>query len=586
MSTSHTLGNIDIVKGLAEQWKQGELCDVKLVVDGDVIPAHKNVLSAASPYFRSMILGEFKESKSDEISLEGMTQTALLNILNAIYTKELKLTNEIVGEVLAGADFLQINDISDKCEQHMISNLSSETCFDFLKLCETFDKELGRKACNGYIIKHFSTVRKNREFLEINKDALCFYLDHELLKIEDEIEAFKAAKLWIEHDKKREQFAAEIMHTVRFASIPSEILTQDIAKIPFIRQNDECMELLFQTFNYQSNVYNQPMYNGPINRPRGKPSIFVLEAGKQIEDLPDLLFAVDNHDTDMWHVNMDTFWMQPILKKIPTAFAYASVSVVTYGNFLFLFGVENTHFSPVSMRFDATNNKWIDLKPIPDQSRVFSSIARLEDVIVIAGGMYVEKDTPDTLGYETLTKSVYLYNIAANSWTRGKDLPEPIAKAGACEFKGEMYVAGGEVDHYPRPGRRSIDKVWAYNLKADIWTVKPSLPADTWNLCLAPFNNSIYAFGGDGFDGAAILAENGTEWQYNDDDDSDQLCDWTQRVHYLIHDETIFILDHLDYPQQTSLLYVCDRDGHITRCDKQLSRHDVEIQACALLTLK
>ncbi len=97
MSNSQRLTTISIIEGLAQQWQQGELCDIKLQVDGQSISAHKNVLAAASKYFRSMFIGSFKESKLNEVTLKGITYTALETIITAIYTKKLKLNNKIVG---------------------------------------------------------------------------------------------------------------------------------------------------------------------------------------------------------------------------------------------------------------------------------------------------------------------------------------------------------------------------------------------------------------------------------------------------------------------------------------------------------
>ncbi len=120
MATVHTLESINIMQGLAEQWKNNEFCDAKLNVEGNILVAHRNVLSAASEYFRSMFLGNYKESEKGEVNIKGVTYIAMQIILGAIYTKKLKLTNKIVPEVLSAADFLQINEIAQKCELHMI----------------------------------------------------------------------------------------------------------------------------------------------------------------------------------------------------------------------------------------------------------------------------------------------------------------------------------------------------------------------------------------------------------------------------------------------------------------------------------
>ncbi len=578
----YTLETVDITKGLAQLWKEEKLCDVQLNVEGRKLPAHKNVLASASPYFNSMFLRDFKESKDNEVILEGISHTALETILGAIYTKKLKLNNTIVGEVMAGADFLQMDEIAEKCEQHMVTKLSNVTCFQFLKLCEKFNMEEGRAAANEYIIKHFTTLRKNKEFLSISKDALCSYLDHEELNPENEADVFHAAQSWIEHEKNREQYAVEILRAVRLANISTEILTGEVRKVPFVQQNDECMDLLFETLNYQNNIYTQPMYKGPINKPRGKPSLFVIESGKRLWSTDcSLMFRVNNLDTDTWHVKLDDLSLQPTTKKLSRVFAFESVSLVTYGNFLFLFGVENTCFSPVSMRFDGTTNKWINLEPIPDQAAVGSAVVRIGDTIIVAGGTYVCKESTMEFHSEKFTPKVHKYHIASNSWTKGKDLPEPLVYAGACEFNGMMYIAGGQAWRHGmgRHGETS-NKVWVYNLKDDSWVGKPQLPWPWYDLCLASFNNRLYAFGGND-EGTAIFNENEKQWEGR------EMSELSEHVPCCFtHENTLFVIDGDDFRDVfDARLYTLDSNGRMEKFNQQFYRENFIPQACAILAL-
>ncbi len=47
----------EILSKLAEQREEEMFCDVKLEAEQQSIPAHKNVLAAASPYFTAMFSG-------------------------------------------------------------------------------------------------------------------------------------------------------------------------------------------------------------------------------------------------------------------------------------------------------------------------------------------------------------------------------------------------------------------------------------------------------------------------------------------------------------------------------------------------
>ena len=578
MSSSYTLTTMNIIKGLAQQWEQGELCDVKLQVQGQSILAHKNVLAAASKYFHSMFLGEFKESKHNVVNIQGITYTGFEIILRAIYSSELELTNKSVEEVLAASDFLQIEEIAGKCEQHMISNLTNATCFTFLKLCENFHMESGVSAANDFIISHFSTITISNEFLEISKEALCAYLDDDMLNIKNEMEAFRAAQIWIEHDKERERCSAEIMRSIRLACIPSEIVNSEIRKIPFIQQNHECLDLLFETLNYQSNIYVQPMYTGSINKPRGRPSLVVIEAGDTVFGK----YAVNNYETTMWNIPMDNIHDEPAFIEVPSTFAYDSVSLVTYNNFMFLFGVENTSFSPTSRRYDATTNTWINIEPKPDKATVGSSVVRIGDVIIVAGGMYVEKNSICKIYSAKLTKNVYKYNIASNTWTEGKDLPEPLAYAGSCEFNGMMYVSGGEV--CDGSSHVKTDKVWAYDVTSDAWISKPPLPDTFTHHCLAAYRNTMYAFAGrtsDELDAVvAIFSVENDRWQIVDSDSYP-----LERASYVLHEDVIYIIngaaeDSID----VNILCTLDAGGQVKSCG--LYGYDFTLQACAPLYMK
>ncbi len=330
-----------------------------------------------------------------------------------------------------------------------------------------------------------------------------------------------------------------------------------------------------------------PLYNGPINKPRGKPTLLVIEMGKKSKDETlDELFAVDNLYTDIWHVNIDDLSQQPTTKRLSRSFAYESMSVVIYGNFLFLFGVENTSFSPVSLRFDGTTNSWINLEPIPDQAAIGSAVVRIENTIIVAGGMYVDKDSKYQFNSKKFTQKVHKYHIGSNSWTNVIDLPEKLAFAGACEFNGMMHVAGGEICSAESLfGYEESDKAWAYDLKANIWISKPHLPDPWYDLSLASFKNKLYAFGGTE-PTVATFTENDNEWKSRENFELKRgvAC-------YFIHDDTLFIIggdtdEEGDENDESGQLFTCHPDGYLKKFDKQFFRKSFHTKACAILSLK
>jgi hypothetical protein len=62
------------------------LIDVYLCVGTSEIPCHRNVLSAASPYFRAMFTSDMSESKQSKITLHDVDAASVSALVNFAYT--------------------------------------------------------------------------------------------------------------------------------------------------------------------------------------------------------------------------------------------------------------------------------------------------------------------------------------------------------------------------------------------------------------------------------------------------------------------------------------------------------------------
>ena len=90
-----------------------EFSDVTLACDGDVqIEAHKIILSASSPFFRSIL----KKNKHPHplIFLKGLRNALLVSILDFIYDGEVNISHEDLNEFLAAAEDLKVKGLSEE----------------------------------------------------------------------------------------------------------------------------------------------------------------------------------------------------------------------------------------------------------------------------------------------------------------------------------------------------------------------------------------------------------------------------------------------------------------------------------------
>ncbi len=77
-------------------FRQNVMCDVVLVADSIEIPCHKVVLCACSQYFYAMFTGDLAEAKANRIILQEIDSSALVLLIDFVYTSEIQVTEENV----------------------------------------------------------------------------------------------------------------------------------------------------------------------------------------------------------------------------------------------------------------------------------------------------------------------------------------------------------------------------------------------------------------------------------------------------------------------------------------------------------
>ena len=107
---------------------------------------------------------------------------------------------------------------------------------------------------------------------------------------------------------------------------------------------------------------------------------------------------------------------------------------------------------------------WSLKAPLP-KARSNAKAATVDGVVYVIGGMV---STPAT-GLQVRAR-VDAYDVASNTWTPKKALPEALIPHGATSIKGKIYVAGGWT--HERLSRR----LYVYDPRTDSWTRKADMP--------------------------------------------------------------------------------------------------------------
>ena len=488
LSTDHVL------KGLNELRDQKLLCDVHLVAEGAKFPAHRVVLAAASPYFQAMFTGGFKEHQMNEITLNDTTFEGLKCVLDAIYTAELLLSEENVCDVVPLANQLQLNEIVGHCGSFLVTNVSVKNCLSFLHAAEKYDLQEAVDKCNAFVLENFYAISALPEFKNLSKEQLCNYLSEDRLKTSNgEIDVYRATLKYFQANRgvkgsdKDSADLADLMQHVRFSLIPNDTLLEEVLNNGLILSNAQVMNMVKEAIQFHGNLFVQPLQEGKQFQARGEEMLALVYCkGRRVEQS----FEIEETKMHMIKVTgskpFQTEFSEQELPMEPFSMAVSrrSLSLVTKGKYLFLFGADAKYSRAVAQRFDVRTGKWMDLKPPPLKASEGTTATLMKGSVYLCGGQNLTSPV-------NLLASVLQYSIETNSWSEERNLPKPTAFHSAVSHGNYVFCAGGRSQD-----SKETDKVYAFDVVGKIWLSRASMNCKRVVFSMEAISAKLVACGG------------------------------------------------------------------------------------------
>ena len=479
LSTDHVL------RGLDDLRDRKLLCDVHLVAEGAKFPAHRVVLAAASPYFKAMFTGGFKENQMNEITLTNTSMEGLKCVLDAIYTGELSISVENICNVLPVANQLQLNEIVKHCAKFLSWNITVQNCLPFLAVAEKYDLQEAVNKCYKFVLENFDTLSQSTEFTNLSQEKLCSYLSDDKLKVRNgEIEVFRATLKWYEANQSADtgmdsSGLFNLMKHVRFPLIPGNLLLDEVQTNGLITENPEVMMMVKEALRFHSsdNIFLQPLQEGKQFQPRGD-DMFALLHSTFRRTVPVVVNKTKLHT--LGGITTRPFYVRfRAQQDLPMALYPGSLSLVTKGNYLFLFGCDADYFREIAVRFDVRKNTWLDLKSPPYKASIGMGATLLKGDIYLLGGMRVTKsnlkseDAFNTVDGSKTSARASKYSIETNCWSAIEKLPKPAAFHSTASQGNYVFCAGG----YCADSNSTVstDKLYAFDVVGKLWLSKASM---------------------------------------------------------------------------------------------------------------
>lgn len=195
--------------------------------------------------------------------------------------------------------------------------------------------------------------------------------------------------------------------------------------------------------------------------------------------------------------------------------------------FIYLFGGRNDHdiISDKSYRYNLSDNSWEEMANVPTPI-LGSSSAKIGKDIYIIGGMVT---TPGTV-----TKKVYKYSTATDSWSQVSDTILPYTDGDAVAYQDSLIYTVGSYNS---------EKTFVYNTNTDTWREGTAVPSPGFALsygALSVYGNKLIYVGGSNGTFSSTYWNN--VWIGEIDQNDRSVIAWTQAAPFPGETRTFFEL--------------------------------------------
>ncbi len=156
-------------------------------------------------------------------------------------------------------------------------------------------------------------------------------------------------------------------------------------------------------------------------------------------------------------------------------------SGVVLNDLLYIFGGVNAAYTNAGEVYDPWTGSWTSLAPTPDEYATMCAVA-VDDKIHLLGGF----DGYDETDYH------FVYDPAMNTWDATlAALPAPRSGPACGSVDGKIFVAGGA-----DASGEATNSLFIYDVAGDSWTTGATLPATALYANGAMVGDNFYVFGG------------------------------------------------------------------------------------------
>ena len=240
----------ELLHKLNELRETNILCDTTVRAQGQDFPAHKCVLSAASPYFRAKFTSQLQENESNLVELSEEKSTTISDVLKFIYTGKASIDSSNAQDLLMIADYLIIPSLKSKASNFLESSLNASNCLALESLASRYNCESLKQAAVAFKLENFVAVAKSEDFRALDSKDVKELISKDAINVSDEEEVYQAVIAWVKHDlPSRECLLPELLKCVRLYSM-SKYSLRNILDEELVCKNLTCTRVVINALDF------------------------------------------------------------------------------------------------------------------------------------------------------------------------------------------------------------------------------------------------------------------------------------------------------------------------------------------------
>ena len=282
---------VELMKRLNMQRQQTYFCNITLVAkEGNEFKAHRNVLSAASPFFSKLLQSEMKEKGEGVIRFEEISKSVLSNVLEFIYTGNVEINEKNDGDLIIAADYLLLESLKIISGRFLEKQMTTFNCISTFHFAEKYRCQELVLRSTKFIQDNFTSVAKSDEFLNLDAEEVEKWISSENILVAAEEDVFRIIVNWVEQNKgERKDKFEQLFRHVRLVMLSRDSLFSDVVT----------NELVTEHFSFSSNASRRRLETEAIVVREGKKTYCYFPEKDEWKRLADGLSEDRNHTTQI-----------------------------------------------------------------------------------------------------------------------------------------------------------------------------------------------------------------------------------------------------------------------------------------------